>query len=134
MDIPDVEVVIVYGTPSSISQLYQVLSINKFHRCSIVKLNLIAQLFGRAGRDGSKAQAHLFYNKTKKLVDKKVYKFYDPKANPKVCRRKVLLEGVGGEYGGGLELCCDVCSASPIDLTMNLLDSGATTSTRRKGV
>ena len=92
-------------------------------------------MFGRAGRDGSKAQAHLFYNRTKKVVDEKVHKFYDPKTIPKVCRRKVLLEGVGGEYSGGLKLCCNVCSASPIDLTINLLNSGATTtSTRRKCV
>ena len=49
----------------------------------------------------------MFYNKTKKLVDKKVYKFYYPKANPGVS--KVLLEGVGGEFSR-LEMCCDVCS------------------------
>ena len=91
-------------------------------------------MFGRAGRDGSKAQAHLFYNKTKRGVDEKVEKFYNPKATPKVCRRKILLEGVGGEYSEGLELCCDVCScsASPIGLTMNLLDSGVTTTSKRR--
>lgn len=94
-------------------------------------------MFGRAGRDGSKAQAHLFYNNKKKGVDKKLQKFYDPKATPRVCRRKALLEGVGGEYSGGLDLCCDVCSssASPIDLTMDFLESGATvTKPRRKVV
>ena len=77
----------------------------------------------------------MFYNNKKKVVDKEVHKFYDPKATPQVCRRKILLEGGGGEYGGGLNFCCDVCSSSdsPIDLTMDFLKSGATiTKPRRK--
>ena len=77
-------------------------------------------MFGRADRDGSKAQAHLFYNDKKKGVDTKLQTFYDSKE--KTCRREVLLEGVGGEYCGGLESCCDICtsSASRADLKLNL--------------
>ena len=94
-------------------------------------------MFGRAGRNGSKAQAHLFYSNKKKGVDKKLQAFYDPKATPRVCRRKILLEGVGGACSGGLSLCCDVCSssASPTDLTVDFFESSTTaTKPRRKVV
>ena len=48
-----------------------------------------------SGRDGSSAQAHLFFNAKKKCTDDSLTQFMGAKEN---CRRKFLLEGVGGSF------------------------------------
>ena len=89
MDIPDIDLVVVYGAPSNILQLYQVRLINFRHENLIVTL---LQLFGRAGRAGSVARAHIFFNTTQKNMDPVVKAFCVEGEN---CRRKKILMSVG---------------------------------------
>ena len=49
MDIPDIEVVVVSGTPDTLAQLYQVAYIHH------LKMSLYFRMFGRAGRNGCSA-------------------------------------------------------------------------------
>ena len=56
MDIPDIEIVVVFGVPDTVS-----------HPCCEVHLYHM-QLCGRADRSGCQARAHLFYM-TKKISD-----------------------------------------------------------------
>ena len=75
MDIPDIDLVIVYGVPSNILQLHQLYFVYNFEIVQCEVTNYFLQLFGRAGRGGSVARAHLFFNIRQKNIDPVVKAF-----------------------------------------------------------
>ena len=85
MDIPDVELVIVYGIPDTMSQLYQVLQ--KILYVHYIISMFDSQLCGRAGRDGKKSRD------TEKISDPTLKAFWTNKEN---CLRSRLIQAVGG--------------------------------------
>ena len=79
-------------------------------------MQLILQLFGRVGRGGSIARAHLFFNPRQKNMDSVVKAFCLEGEN---CRRKKLLEAVGSsERIQPGNLCCDGCVGDSIPLRL----------------
>ena len=68
-------------------------------------------MFGRAGRNGGSARAHLIY-KAKQSKDKGMELFCEAKEN---CRRAEMLKYLGSSeiIIGGTE-CCDICSKGEV--------------------
>ena len=50
-----------------------------------------------------------FFNAKKKCTDDSLMQFMGAKEN---CRRKFLLEGVGGKLHTTYDRCCDICNAN----------------------
>ena len=108
MDISDIDLVIVYGVPDGMNQLYQVLGLTCVYRWVIHEyVHIYLKLCGRAGRGGCDSRAHVFYSSNKKKVDAKVKDFCVSKEN---CRRQAMLNGVGSNAVGSKRsmVCCDV--------------------------
>ena len=66
MDLPDIQFVVVYGVPKSMSNLTIV--------CVQKTILFHTQLFGRAGRGGCISWAHLLYNSRQKNVNEDIKK------------------------------------------------------------
>lgn len=105
MDIPDVELVVVYGIPDTMSQLYQVWTIVMMVLCSVYEC---LQLCGRAGRNvGCQARAHLLLTTdTDKITDRALKSFCTDKEN---CLRSSMIKSLGGTVPQST-LCCMVCN------------------------
>ena len=85
---------VVYGSPTTTSQLIRCEC--SYHRNSSSDIIVFGkQLFGRAGRGGMPSLAHLFYSSKKSFRDKDMEQF----AKTEGCRRKVLLNSIGGSGG-----------------------------------
>ena len=68
------------------------------------------QLFGRAGRGGHSARAHLFFSTKQKLVDKDVREYCQSKEN---CLRASILRLIGNTVAVETSsACCSNCSSS----------------------
>lgn len=117
MNIPDVDLVMVYGVPKNMSEMYQVIK-----RTSSLLYNyvcVIVQLFGRAGRSGGLLRAHLFYSKQKKKLDVEIKDFCYNKEN---CPRRSILKAIGDKapVDSFSTLCCSNCSSSRLSLPSKL--------------
>lgn len=86
MDIPDFEMVLVYGCPNSITQLYQV----PVH--SFSSLKFVVELFGCAGHNGSQSRGHLFNSVKEEFNEIRVKCFA---LNKEDCRRKLFWKEFG---------------------------------------
>lgn len=96
IDIPDVEIVVVNGPPDSLAQLYQ--------------------MYGRAGRNGCLARAHLLYTarQARQLKDTSL-KCFASEASNENCRRKEMLISLGSsESVMSSARCCDICSGNVV--------------------
>ena len=126
MDIPDVELVVVNGLPDTLTQLYQVAnsnfnwstpcSLHMFTCSCIYTSHFHVQMFGRAGRDGHQARAHLLYTtqETKRISDCSLMMF-TCEANEENCRRKEMLLGLGSKESiSSNGACCDICSGGTV--------------------
>ena len=122
MDIPDVELVVVNGPPDTLAQLYQVTDSHLIWStpctpCTPCMLHLyFVQMFGRAGRDGCQARAHLLYTtrQTKRVSDPSL-KSFTCEGNQENCRRKEMLVALGSkEFITSNETCCDICSGGNV--------------------
>ena len=113
MDISDIDLVIVYGVPDSMNQLYQVQKFNVAGCNKDCTYVFLLKLCGRTGRGGSQARAHIFYNKKQKNVNAEVREFCESKEN---CRRQQMLKCVGSDHervdsaNVDSSICCDICS------------------------
>ena len=121
MDIPDVDLVIVYGVPKNMSEMYQVMKRNiYFRRTSLYNcVRIIVQLFGRVGRSGGLSRAHLFYSKRKKKVAVEIKDFCDNKEN---CLRRGILRAIGdtAAVDSSSAPCCSNCPPSRLSLPSKL--------------
>ena len=82
------------------------------------------KLCGRAGRSGLSARAHLFFpNQKKEYKDERLREYVECGEN---CRRGVLLRGMGGDFvsANGAEMCCDVCTPTAIEGSLDILQPG----------
>lgn len=127
MDIPDVELVVVNGLPDTLTQLYQVTNshLNWSTPCSLHGLtctciytsHIHVQMFGRAGRNGHQARAHLLYTtrQTKRISDCSL-KMFTCEGNEENCRRKEMLLGLGSKesISNNYGACCDICTGGTV--------------------
>ena len=112
MDIADIELVIVYGLPTTMAMLYQVYVQQYCFYCIDLQFNNFIQMFGRAGRGGVEAVAQLIYT-TKEANTELNTQLVDFASNKENCRRRTLLHNMGSceSVIGDHVLCCDVCSS-----------------------
>ena len=133
MDVPDVDLVIVYGIPKNMSQLYQVIK-------SIIDLItlyyvvcVLVQLFGRAGRGGGTSRAHLFYSSQQKNVDKEIGEYCK---NTQNCLRKSLLKAIGdtAPIESSSTACCSNCPPSQFSLPpkLGIIESNSLVLSKKK--
>ena len=119
MDIPDIELVVVNGPPATLSQLYQVnklLNVPYFTYAVMVRFFLLRQMFGRAGRNGAPARAHLLYTsrQIKQIKDPSLSQFCGD-ACKENCRRQQLLISLGSKESiQGNAACCDDCTGGKV--------------------
>ena len=85
--------------------------------CVCVCVCACKQLFGRAGRGGMPSLAHLFFSSKKQCSDKGMELFQ--KNSEAGCRRRVLIEGIGGSILPQPD-CCDLCSTHPLTGRLNI--------------
>ena len=118
MDIPDIEVVVVNGPPDTLAQLYQVYRL--FTSISRASKNyhtfLCFQMFGRAGRNGCLARAHLLYTtRQARLLRDPSLKCFASEGSNENCRRKEMLMSLdSSESVVSSAACCDICSGSSV--------------------
>ena len=114
MDISDIQLVIVYGLPSSLLQLYQVRMKNVSSYLAIYSIIIADRT---AGRNGAQTYAILLTNKSelKGCKDRCLVNFVSLKES---CRRATLLKELGStEIIQPSQLCCDLCHSLPSTLT-----------------
>ena len=71
MDISDIELVIVYGVPDGMNQLYQVPEISICTKMkSFISVFFLLKLCGRAGRGDLDARSHIFIVAIRRLMQK----------------------------------------------------------------
>lgn len=115
MDVPDVEIVVNYCLPDTISQFYQVIfALGLSGTCAHHMSTIHPQLSGRAGRNGFPAYSDLFVNakqvKACKDDNLRAYSDHDT-ATKENCRRHLLLTSLGSSErpSVGTEQCCNQC-------------------------
>ena len=135
------ELVVVNGPPDTLAQLYQVTDAHLIWStpctpCMYVALVLyFVQMFGRAGRDGCQARAHLLYTtrQTKHVSDPSL-KSFTCEGNQENCRCKEMLVALGSkEFITSNEACCDICSGGNVPSPkLNVLVATSQASVRHK--
>lgn len=77
-----------------------------------MSVNLLIQLIGRGGRDGSLCRAHILTHRREigRCKDSDLEEFCTSKEN---CRREILIKALGSEeHTKSRSRCCDVCTPS----------------------
>ena len=129
MDVQDVDVVIVYDLPSTLTQFYQVYFTDLCPPFCVISIYLL-KFCGRAGRSGHDARAHLFYAYRKEdYKDKSLRDYVECGEN---CRRKMLLNGMGGSFSGRAEICCDICTPLAVESRLDILKPGQAVGRKRR--
>ena len=90
-------------------------------------------MFGRAGRGGNSARAHLFFSTKQKLVDKDVREFCQSKEN---CLRASILRLIGNTVAVETSSpCCSNCSSSSgvvVPQKLQVIEAKPTADPKRK--